>query len=64
MNRANRFSQRQGFMLNRLPRTASPLDRAIAASLLAMLALNVLVLAQQLSAAPALAVATSGALLA
>lgn len=51
-------------MLTRYSKPASLLDKAIAASLLAMLALNVLVLAQQLSAAPALAVATSGALLA
>lgn len=51
-------------MLTRYSKPASPLDKAIAASLLAMLALNVLVLAQQLSAAPALAAAASGALLA
>ncbi|MEY4721706.1 MAG: hypothetical protein RIQ46_1431 [Pseudomonadota bacterium] len=49
-------------MLTRYSKPASPLERAIAASLLAMLALNVLVLAQQLSTAPALAAAAGGVL--
>ena len=42
-----------------LPRRRSPLDRAILASLLAMLAMNVVVLSQQLQPGPSLAATAS-----
>ncbi len=46
-------------MFSKFPRPANKLDQAIIASVAAMLAMNVFVLSQQLTAAPQVAVASS-----
>lgn len=48
-------------MFSKFPRTATKLDRAIIASVAAMLAMNVFVLSQQLAAAPQVALSHTAA---